>query len=324
MHVNRVAWVVVVLGALAALSTILAGVLGAHVFLLAAGTTGFTVAATGGALKLQARENDKLLELRQEQLNHQQELKQRQEARRSLDRRRLDPDCAEVLYRAEVAVRTILGSDARAEDLLDPPVDENLLSDNVEAIWATVREICDLRAEHRSIVAASSAKTDVPAAIDGTATALRLSGGRPCPACRGTGASAGVVPQACPDCEATGRRKSWTLAQSPGPMTAAVIGPQQQYLAMVLNSVTAHAQNLERYAESVKAVDATYRDWIGAQQAEHLNERVRHLLASTVRDELAAAELRRLTERTAAAEQAFRHSIQEAGRAAETLALPDE
>jgi hypothetical protein len=80
MHVNRVAWVVVVLGALAALSTILAGVLGAHVFLLAAGTTGFTVAATGGALKLQARENDKLLELRQEQLNHQQELKQRQEA----------------------------------------------------------------------------------------------------------------------------------------------------------------------------------------------------------------------------------------------------
>jgi hypothetical protein len=265
-----------------------------------------------------------LLELSQEQLRHQQELKQRQEAKRSLDRRRLDPDCAEVLYRAEVAVKTILGSDARAEDLLDPPVDENLLSDNVEAIWATVREICDLRAEHRSIVAASSAKTDVPAAIDGTATALRLSGGRPCPACRGTGASAGVVPQACPDCEATGRRKSWTLAQSPGPMTAAVIGPQQQYLAMVLNSVTAHAQNLERYAESVKAVDATYRDWIGAQQAEHLNERVRHLLASTVRDELAAAELRRLTERTAAAEQAFRHSIQEAGRAAETLALPDE
>ena len=265
-----------------------------------------------------------MLELSQEQLNHQQELKQRQEARRSLDRRRLDPDCAEVLYRAEVAVKTILGSDARAEDLLDPPVDEKLLNDNVEAIWATVREICDLRAEHRSIVAASSARTDVPTAIAGTATALRLSGGRPCPACRGTGASAGVVPQACPDCEATGRQKSWTLAQSPGPMTAAVIGPQQQYLAMVLNSVTSHAQNLERYAVSVKAVDATYRDWIGAQQAEHLNERVRHLLASTVRDELAAAELRRLTERTAAAEQAFRHSIQEASRAAETLALPDE
>ena len=266
----------------------------------------------------------RLLELSQEQLRHQQELKQRQEAKRSLDRRRLDPDCAEVLYRAEVAVKAILGSDARAEDLLDPPVDEKLLSDNVEAISATVREICDLRAEHRSIIAASSARTGVPAAIAGTAAALRLSGGRPCPACRGTGASAGVVPQACPDCEATGRQKSWILAQSPGPMTAAVIRPQQQYLATVLDSVTSHAQNLEHYAESVKAVDATYRDWIGAQQAEHLNERVRHLLASTVRDELAAAELRRLTERTAAAEQAFRHSIQEAGRAAETLALPAE
>ncbi len=55
MHVNREAWVVVVLGALAALSAILTGVLGAHVFLLAAGTSGFTVAASGGALKLQAR-----------------------------------------------------------------------------------------------------------------------------------------------------------------------------------------------------------------------------------------------------------------------------
>ena len=324
MHVNRVAWVVVVLGALAALSAILTGVLGAHVFLLAAGTTGFTVAATGGALKLQARKDDKLPEPGQEELKHQQELRQRQEARRSLDRRRLDPDCAEVLYRAEVAVKAILGSAARAEDLLDPPVDEKRLSDNVEAIWATVREICDLRAEQRSIVAASSARTDVPPGIAGTATALRLSGGKPCPACRGTGARAGVVPQACPDCEATGRQKSWILGQSPGPMTAAVIRPQQHYLAMVLNSVTSHAQNLERYAGSVKAVDATYRDWIGAQQAEHLNERVRHLLASTVRDELAAAELRRLTERTAAAEQAFRHSIQEASRAAETLALPGE
>ena len=68
MHVNRVAWVVVVLGALAALSAALAGVLGAHVFLLAAGTSGFTVAATGGALKLQARKNDQMLELSQEQL----------------------------------------------------------------------------------------------------------------------------------------------------------------------------------------------------------------------------------------------------------------
>jgi hypothetical protein len=75
---------------------------------------------------------------------------------------------------------------------------------------------------------------------------------------------------------------------------------------------------------SVKAVDATYRDWIGAQHAEGLNESVRDLLANTVKDELAVEELRTLTERTAQAKEAFQESVRKASLAAETLSLPDE
>jgi hypothetical protein len=109
-----------------------------------------------------------------------------------------------------------------------------------------------------------------------------------------------------------------------GPMTSAVIRPQRQALERVLNSASSRVSNLERYASTVKAVDVTYKDWIGAQKAERLNDRVRNLYIRTVEDELAAQELNSLAERAAAAEQAFLQSLEEANLAAETLALPDE
>jgi len=105
-------------------------------------------------------------------------------------------------------------------------------------------------------------------------------------------------------------------------MTEAVLGPQREALAMVLRSVTSRVENLEHYASSVKAVDRTYRDWLGAQKAERLNDSVRDALAEAVRDELAVEELRRLIDRAAAAELAFRESIHEANLAGESLALP--
>jgi hypothetical protein len=107
-------------------------------------------------------------------------------------------------------------------------------------------------------------------------------------------------------------------------MTGAVLEPQQQALAMVLSSMTTRVENLEHYASSVKKVDATYRDWIGSQEAARLNDPVRDVLAEMVRDKLGAEELNRLTERTSIAEQAFRQSIHEANLAAETLALPGQ
>jgi len=67
-------------GALAALSTILAGYSAHTCSCWPPGPRASPLPPRAGRSSLQARENDKLLELRQEQLNHQQELKQRQEA----------------------------------------------------------------------------------------------------------------------------------------------------------------------------------------------------------------------------------------------------
>jgi hypothetical protein len=110
---------------------------------------------------------------------------------------------------------------------------------------------------------------------------------------------------------------------TPGSMTAAVLEPQKKALAMALSSVTSRVENLEHYASSVTAVDRTYRDWVGAQEAERLNDPVRDILAETLRDEFASEELRGLADRADTAEEAFRLSIHEADLAGETLALPD-
>lgn len=107
-----------------------------------------------------------------------------------------------------------------------------------------------------------------------------------------------------------------------GPLTSAVINPQRNYLALALESAKSRVENLERYASAVREVDKTYKDWIGAKNAEQLNERIIEVVAKTAADELAAKELHGLAEATIVAEQAFRHSVEEANLAAETLALP--
>jgi hypothetical protein len=302
---NKLAWFVVVLVGLTAVSSILASISGAQAILLAVASSIATGGAVFGAARLQARENRKRraiwlareqdIELerqrRQQQQERQQELRQQWSIRQGLDL-----DCADLLRRAEAAVKDILESDARAENLLDPPVDEKLLRDGVEHVLSAGARITDLRDKQRSIAVRSlpkSEQVDVP---------------------EGPGTVSG---------KASGRRRE-REQRTPGPMTGAVLEPQQQALAMVLSSMTSRVENLEHYASSVKRVDATYRDWIGSQEAARLNDPVRDVLAEMVRDKLAAAELNRLTERTSIAEQAFRQSIQEANLAAETLALPGQ
>jgi flagellar biosynthesis component FlhA len=299
---NRFAWVVVVLLGLTAVSSILASIFGAQAILLAVWSLVFTVVAFYGASKLQARENHmreaELLQRRQEaelvrrkrekERQHQQELERRRSIREGLDH-----DCAVILGRAEQAVKGILASDARAQGLLDPPVDEKLLREHVEAIFVVGQKITDFRAAHGSIIAMNSPKAKMPSQRDLFGRNVRH-----------------------PRLEVN---KDMT-----GPMTAAVIEAQQRALGMAIKAAESRTLNLEHYASAVEEVDATYRDFVGAQRAERLNDPVRDLLANTVRDELAAEELKRLTERAAAAEQAFRHSIHEANLAAEILALPDD
>jgi hypothetical protein len=285
--VNKVAWFVVVLVGLTAVSSILASIFGGQAIVLAVVSTIFTGAAAFGASKLQARENrrsraraladQQAMEL--ERLRKQQELERNQELQRQRSiRRGLDQDFAELLRRAEVAVKDILESEARAEDLLDPPVDDELLKDGVQRILSAGAKITNLRAKQRAIITKSLPKSE----------------------------------------------QYEREERTPGSMTSAVLGPQQQALAMVLSSMTSQVENLENYASAVQKVDATHRDWISSQEAERLNDPVRDVLAEMVRDKLAAEEFNRLTERTSMAEQAFRQSIHEANLAAETLALPDE
>lgn len=188
-------------------------------------------------------------------------------ARLQLIRRSLDQECSDLLRRAEAAEESILWFYARGGNLLDAPVDVELLRDNVEEVLKAGVKISNLRAQQRAIAEKSP--------------------------------------------------------PTPGSMTAAVLEPQMKALAMVLRSITSRVENLEHYASSVKAVDRTYRDWIGAQEAERLNDQVRDVLAETLRDELAAEELRELTDKANIAKEAFRRSIYEANLAGETLALPD-
>lgn len=200
-----------------------------------------------------------------------QERQRREEEERrrrlQLTHRSLDRECSDLLRRAEAAEESILWFYARGGNLLDAPVDVELLRNNVEEVLKAGVKISDLRAQQRAIAEKSP--------------------------------------------------------PTPGSMTAAVLEPQKKALAMVLRSITSRVENLEHYASSVKAVDRTYRDWIGAQEAERLNDPVRDVLAETLRDELAAEELRELTDRANLAKEAFRRSIYEANLAGETLALPD-
>jgi hypothetical protein len=278
--VNKVAWFVVVLLGLTAVSSILASVLGAQAILLAVVTTVFTVAGAFWAGNLQAKERARALE--RHQAAELQRRRKQDEYRQWSIRQGLDHDCAELLRRAETAVKAILESDAFAGDLLDPPVDETLLRDCAQRIMLAGAKITDLRARQRRIAISSLPKSEQPG------------------------------------------RGYDREERTPGPMTGAVLEPQQQALAIVLGSMTTHAENLEHYASSIKKVDATYRDWIGSQEAGRLNDPVRDVLAEMVRDKLAAEELSRLAERTSLAEEAFRESIQEACLAAETLGLPEQ
>ena len=216
--------------------------------------------------------------------------RQKAEERRrhlQLARRLLDPECSDLLRRAEAAEESILWFYARGGNLLDAPVDVELLRDNVEEVLNAGVKISNLRAQQRAIAEKS--------------LTCGICGGRGCSASGGHGRTGDM----------------------PSSMTAAVLEPQKKALAMVLRSMTSRVENLEHYASSVKIVDRTYRDWIGAQEAERLNDPVRDVLAETLRDELAVEELRRLTDRANIAKEAFRRSIYEANLAGETLAVPD-
>ena len=111
-------------------------------------------------------------------------------------------------------------------------------------------------------------------------------------------------------------------AASVGPMTNAVLKSQEGALAQAHVAMTTRVAELERYADCVNTAGTAYRDWQDALRVADLNDRYLDLVARTAADEHAVAEISGLTERAAAAAQAFQQAVQKVGMAAAALELP--
>jgi hypothetical protein len=76
---------------------------------------------------------------------------------------------------------------------------------------------------------------------------------------------------------------------------------------------------LERYAATLRAADATKRDWLRALKVSGQNDKYLDLVARTAVDERAIAEIASLTGQAEKAKQAFLDSLHEVSLAAEVL-----
>ncbi|MEV6105436.1 hypothetical protein AB0M28_12090 [Streptomyces sp. NPDC051940] len=77
-----------------------------------------------------------------------------------------------------------------------------------------------------------------------------------------------------------------------------VLRAQRQALRLSASTLEQRVEALERYAENTRAADAAYREWEAVRELEELGEDMQDLLARTVRDELAVAEIDGLADRS--------------------------
>lgn len=115
--------------------------------------------------------------------------------------------------------------------------------------------------------------------------------------------------------EAESSRKS-------NPKIAELLGPQEQALELAEKSIVERISALEKYAARTEAADKVFEEWKAVQRLSANSDHYRDLLARTVRDELAIAEIDGLTERAKRVEDALRLSVDKARRAG--LALVPE
>lgn len=99
-----------------------------------------------------------------------------------------------------------------------------------------------------------------------------------------------------------------------------MLEPQRQALKASAQALIRRVEALERYAERARAADAAYREWRTVRELEELGADTREMLARTVRDELAVAEIDGLADRSGLAP--LRDSLEEARQAARVLAEP--
>jgi hypothetical protein len=111
-------------------------------------------------------------------------------------------------------------------------------------------------------------------------------------------------------------------AASAGPMTDAVLEPQQRALQLAQDAIVSRVTALERYAAEMRTAGTAYRDWQDALRVSNLNDRYLDLVARTAADEHAVTEISDLTKRATDAARAFRESVGQVSQAAAALALP--
>jgi hypothetical protein len=301
MRLNWIAWAIVVRGGLIAVSSILASIFGAHMIILAIGSTAFTIAAARGALALRERQDRKLLlqAQRQQQLEYaeaqrRQQLKREHEWKRERDKRSLDRECSELVRKAETAVRNIKNYNARIAENFRVPAGEHELSAAVDSILVGAKDITDKRALVNSIIRDSSDPQSLASLND-------LMGGF-----------------------FGGRSNDPRTGIQPGPLTAKAIEPLQKAINIKLKPLKSSVEDLEIISTSANVMYALCRDWTAAQRAERVADQFRDMVASAERDKLVGNELRGLTKTVADAVEAFRQSIEQINRDMETLALPDD
>ncbi len=78
---------------------------------------------------------------------------------------------------------------------------------------------------------------------------------------------------------------------------------------------------LERYAERTRAADTAYREWQAFEEIQEIRTDLRELLARTVQDDLAVAEIDELSSRTPLAELGGASRTRRAGL---TLAMDEK
>jgi hypothetical protein len=109
------------------------------------------------------------------------------------------------------------------------------------------------------------------------------------------------------------------MAQQPGPLTSAVLDPQQRVLAQAERSADKRVSAIERYAAEVKAVDGARVDWESSMRLSGLNDSFLDLAARTAADEHVIGELKSMTDRARAAAGVYYDSLARAALAAEAL-----
>ncbi|MEV0875924.1 hypothetical protein AB0I86_32810 [Streptomyces sp. NPDC049950] len=106
-----------------------------------------------------------------------------------------------------------------------------------------------------------------------------------------------------------------------GDKVAALLNTRRRALRASLDGITRRVEALESYAEQVAQADDRYRELQQIQALTDGSDDVLDLLARTVRDDLAVAEIEGMTEEAAAVADAFTTALESAKEAA-VIALP--